>query len=207
MVSRIGILLLAVVIAVCALLADAPSAAATASFYMEQGCAADGTITLSFTWQDGDPAAKQHWIDVSSVDNNWQANTYVSAGPISLQARSFSWPGYRSGTHFYLRFNEQRGDGTWDPTRTYDFVVQQCTSATGTVLPSPLTDPAVKPAATSPTATNTVGSQPNTPLAQPSASTSQVSAPPNVMTYAPKAAATAGEPGSHTSTQMSNAAR
>ena len=202
MVLKIRILLLAAVLSVFALLANARLATAIASLYMEQGCAADGTVTLSFSWQDGNPAAKQRWIDVSTLDNSWQAKTYVSAGPISLDAKGFSWPGYRSGTHFYLRFNEQRGDGSWDPSSTYDFVVRQCTSAGATVLASPLPDATAKPAVVS-----GGPGQPTTQLSQPSAPISAAAPPQSIMTYAPKAAATAGEPGSRTSIPSANSSR
>jgi len=165
-------------------------ASATASFYMEQGCSSDGSVSLSFSWQDSDPAATQRWIDVSSYDNGWQPNTYVGAGPISPEAKNLIWPGYKSGEHFYVRFSEQRRDGTWESTRTYDFLVRQCNTTSATAPTAPLSS-----VPSNPIGSSSIPVYSGPPSSQVIAPTSSVLQPQNLRKYAPKAAATSGEPG------------
>jgi hypothetical protein len=104
---------------------------AAANFYMDQTCMPDNSVTLAFSWDGGSSGVRQQWVDVSAKDT-WAAGSFTGAGPFAEGVQAYNWPGYKSGTTFYVRFNQQTASGSWDPTRTYRFTVKACGAGAGT---------------------------------------------------------------------------
>jgi hypothetical protein len=101
---------------------------AAANFYMDQTCMPDNSVTLAFSWDGGASGMRQQWVDVSATDT-WAVGSFTGAGPFAEGVQAYNWPGYKSGTSFYVRFNQQTSSGSWDATRTYRFTVKGCGAA------------------------------------------------------------------------------
>ncbi len=103
------------------------SEAAASGLTLAEACAADGTASLYFGWQGVNPAAKELWLDVTSLGDGHRPAATVSAGPLSPAARSYdNWRGFRAGGTYYIRLNQLMWDGIWDPSGTVSFTTFRC---------------------------------------------------------------------------------
>jgi hypothetical protein len=80
-------------------------------------CGASANVT--FWW--GPNRAGNQFLDLSLVDNNFAAGTFVNAGPIGPDAGSFSWNGLTPGLPHYWRINTLTANG-WVTSFTGTFV-------------------------------------------------------------------------------------
>jgi hypothetical protein len=105
-----------------------PVQAATSQLLVAQRCSANG-VSVNFSWQGNDPTALQQWVDLSLFDNNWQPSTFINAGPFAASATSFQWDGLLPNATHFVRVNQQRSDGTWDPSPTFQVITENCVFA------------------------------------------------------------------------------
>jgi hypothetical protein len=141
---RLVLLFSAVFLFAVTFVTPAAQVQAAASLYLQQRCEPDGSVSLAFVWEGNDRQARQQWVDVSST-TDWQPGTFQAAGPLAGNVDVFIWPGWRPGTLYYARVNQQLSDGTWDPSITYRVDVQTCGGTPAPSLPPSL--PAQLPAA------------------------------------------------------------
>jgi hypothetical protein len=93
-----------------------PVAAASLGFPTAT-CGASTNVT--FWW--GPNRAGNQWLDLSLVDNNFAAGTFVGAGPIGPEAGSFNWNGLTPGLPHFWRVNTLTAEG-WTTSFTGTFV-------------------------------------------------------------------------------------
>ena len=105
--------------------APATTHAAAGTLYVSQTCAPDG-VAVTFGWDGQDATLIQVWIDISLADNGFVPGTFISAGPLPGWASSYEWRGIRPSLTHYVRINQQRSNGLWDPSGTFVFTTQAC---------------------------------------------------------------------------------
>jgi hypothetical protein len=106
------------------------SAFAGASQVTESQTCAGGKANVTFSWQGSDPASSQQWLDLTTVDNGWQAGTFIGAGPLGGRETSYTWNGLLSNTLHYIRVNQQLRGGAWDGSGTFPFTTVDCGTST-----------------------------------------------------------------------------
>jgi hypothetical protein len=118
-------LLLATLFSAALLSSPTATHAAANTLYVSQTCAPDG-VAVSFSWDGQDPSAWQTWVDISLADNGFAPGTFISAGPLPGWSNSYQWRGIAPGLTHYVRVNQQRSNGAWDPSGTFVMTSQPC---------------------------------------------------------------------------------
>ena len=102
---------------------------------IQQCDAQSGRVTAEFNWEPGslspgEPVQLQEaqWIDLSLFDNGFAPRSFVGAGPLPGDARSYVWKGLAAGKVHYWRVNG-RGSGpsfAWRPSAAGIFLTVPC---------------------------------------------------------------------------------
>jgi hypothetical protein len=85
-----------------------------------------GHVRVFLSWQGNNPSVQQQWLDLSFLDNGWQAGTFVGAGPLAPQTTSFARDGLLANMTYYVRVNQRFSNGSWDPSETIAFRTPDC---------------------------------------------------------------------------------
>jgi hypothetical protein len=73
--------------------------AAPTGLNASQTCSGN-TANMTFNWRGVAATSRQIWIDLTTNDN-WRANTFVSAGPLAATDTSYVWSGIKANTVHY----------------------------------------------------------------------------------------------------------
>lgn len=110
-----------------------------------------GSVRATASWV---PSGRgEQWVDISLVNNGFAPGSFVGAGPLSPEARSFVWGGLSPGATYYLRV-QTRSPFAWEPSGTIAFMTATCTP-TGALLPYQIAVSSQECRATSPAGVTT----------------------------------------------------
>jgi len=88
-----------------------PAAAATGATLSQPTVTCAATrATVNFAWRPV-PGSSEQWIDLTTLDNNFAAGTYISAGPFNGSITTYSWEGIAGGTKHFWRVTSLSSDG------------------------------------------------------------------------------------------------
>src|SRR5688572_745977 len=104
------------------------SAGAEITLFVQQPCTAAGQH-LELSWENGDPAAFESWLDISVEDPTWEAGAYLAFGPnppsVSRISVSRETVGIES-TQLFIRISERLPDDTWASSPTFQVAIEEC---------------------------------------------------------------------------------
>ena len=104
--------------------------AAPTGLNVTQTCSGN-SANMTFNWRGVAANSRQVWIDLTT-NENWRANTFISAGPLAATDTSYLWTGIKANTVHYFRITEQLANGTWVASITSSFeAVCGSTAASG----------------------------------------------------------------------------
>lgn len=88
-----------------------------------QACAADGTVSVTFRWQQRAPGPQ--WVELTTHTDGFVADAFARSGPIADRAESHTWTGIAQGIRYRWRISVDTPEGqmTSDPG---DLVVRGC---------------------------------------------------------------------------------
>ena len=97
-------------------------AAAPRSLSFVQTCTHQNTVNVRIAWTS-DPSAREIWIDASTVDDSFSADTFASAGPLSGRTTSYVWPDMEPHKVYWFRVNQQLPSGEWEASAPQRYIL------------------------------------------------------------------------------------
>ena len=95
-----------------------------------------GQVAVTFKWDGSLNGVRETWIDLSTSDNGFLAQTFMNAGPLTTFVPEYKWNNVTPGTTHYVRINQLMESGNWVGSQTYGFLSRACVSVANQVAPS-----------------------------------------------------------------------
>lgn len=103
---------------------------------VQQTCsvANPGWVSVALTWVSRTEGPE--WVDLSLLNNDFAAGSFVGLGPLDQRASSFTWDGLVPGRNHFLRVNTLTPGG-WVASGTASFTTGFCPAGASDPIPPP----------------------------------------------------------------------
>jgi hypothetical protein len=101
------------------------SSTPASAFATIHGACDAGGETVTFGWAPAAPQGAVQYLDLTVFNNGFAPGTFVTAGPLTGDAASFTWPALRPGVRHYWRINTWDG-ASWRTSNTQQATTSAC---------------------------------------------------------------------------------